>query len=185
MQTNFARLFFAITLNEEHKETLTQLIHSLKTQLNLHHIHWVKPEHFHITIQFIGKTPEQNIPKLITAVREKITELHPFKIHFTKISLFPPKHPHILVLNIKPSPEILTLATKTSEGMMRTGYNPEKRPYLPHLTLGKLKHTVHTSFDFPPIKIAPFDVNQLTLLQSIPTETGSQYIPIETMPLTP
>ena len=62
------------------------------------------------------------------------------------------------------------------------GFDGEKRPFTPHLTLARFRTPVRleevlTGIDVP--SLAPFVVASFTLYRSFPTSSGSRYEPIE------
>ena len=62
------RLFLAIPI-KTNDNGFIPLLDGLRRQLaHEKRINWVKPEHIHLTLKFIGNTPNEDIPKIIEAV---------------------------------------------------------------------------------------------------------------------
>lgn len=176
------RLFFALLLDDSLKETLVTFIKSLKK--SFHPIRWTKPENLHITLHFVGNVPAEKIPLLVSNVQQKITGLTTFDIKFTELLWFPPsRHPHTLALGIKPYPSLLNLASEIRQGSIEAGLVGDKKTYIPHVTLGKLKIPPHINFANQKTNLPKLPVTQVVLLQSIQTAEGVEYQTVEKIKL--
>ena len=177
-----SRLFFALLLDDTLKETLVTFIKSLKK--SFHPIRWTKPENLHITLHFIGNVLPEKIPLLVSNVQQKITGLTTFDIEFTALLLFPPsRHPHTLAVEIRPSPPLLNLAHEIREGSIEAGLVGDKKTYIPHVTLGKLKIPPHINFTNQKINFPKLPVTQVVLLESIQAAEGVEYQTVEKIKL--
>lgn len=182
--TQMVRLFFAVLPDDHLKDTLVTQMHSLKKLPFYHSIRWTKPHHLHLTLNFIGKMPQDKISELIQNVQQKITPLPAFKLHFSRLMLFPPSsHPHILAVSIAPSLELTKLVFAIMQGAAETQLLSDKKPYIPHITLGKLKRLFIIDEAYRKINLPPLIVQQIALLQSMSTITGTEYHVIETFDL--
>ena len=62
-----------------------------KLKKNLQHedyINYVKTNQIHLTLKFLGTTPEEDIPAIIEACRNVAKKHQPFKMDFDRTGLF-------------------------------------------------------------------------------------------------
>jgi len=181
---DFYRIFFSLLLDDTSKEALIKLIHNLKKSSLCHYVHWKKIEKLHITLHFIGNTTKEKIPLLIESVQKKIATLPTFNLEFMNLSAFPPtRHPHALVLNIKPSASLLKLVEEITHGVTEAELSGDKKSYIPHLTLGKLKKIPPATVLYPKTMLPNLSVKEVVLLKSVPIEGDTVYEVIEKLNL--
>lgn len=133
------RTFWAIKVSEQVEELIRQIYEALPTLKQ--GIKLVPPENVHITLKFLGDTEESLIDTISGSVREALTTLRPFDITVGGTGVFPsPKRPQVLFLDIKDGLEKLGGISKIIEQRMENlGFSREKRAFVPHLTLGRVK----------------------------------------------
>lgn len=183
-EVTFKRLFFAVMLDDSLKETLMKLIHSLKKLSANRSIHWTRPNNLHLTLHFIGNTPLDKIPQLLRNVRQNIALFPSFQLNFSHLHLFPPSsHPHALALSIVPSMPLTELVAKVRQGVIDTQLTGNKKPYIPHITLGKFKQLPNLKTRQQQIKFPPLFVEQIALVQSQSTVKGVEYHTLEVLKL--
>jgi 2'-5' RNA ligase len=103
---------------------------------------WVPEPNMHITLQFIGQMEDTALPPVERALRAAAAPLRPFSLTLGDIVPKPGgKHSRMLWARIadgvEPSRE---LATRVAEQLADAiGFEPEKRPYTPHVTLVRFR----------------------------------------------
>ncbi len=73
------RLFFAVELNSELRQALSQLIDELK-QEPWDRVRWVHPENLHVTLRFLGTTNPEKISELTKHAYNAINKIQPFPL---------------------------------------------------------------------------------------------------------
>jgi 2'-5' RNA ligase len=145
-------------------------------------------ENLHITGKFIGEWPAHRL----TELEEELKNLNTpgsFEIQIARFGYFPnPHNPRTLFAGVQAGPELAELANRIDETLRPLGVARETRPYLPHLTLARIKReNIHalrehiatmTNFDFGTFQVSEF---HLYLSQSSPN--GSLYRALATYPL--
>jgi 2'-5' RNA ligase len=63
------RLFVAIELPDDVRDALARAIDGLKRAGAADGLRWVRPEGMHLTLKFLGATPEDAVPAINTALR--------------------------------------------------------------------------------------------------------------------
>lgn len=181
------RLFIAIPLEDKIKT----LISNICKQIRIENLNpkWVKGENCHITLKFLGEVEKERIGKIIGACKEIASKHKPFVISFGNIGAFPSQnYPRVIFLGIEKGCDTLADIANSLEGeLFKIGFEKEKRPFTPHLTLTRIKYSQKTtalSF-FLSKKFIPneMDVKEIMLIESRLTPKGSIYTQISSFPL--
>ncbi|MBV9575202.1 MAG: RNA 2',3'-cyclic phosphodiesterase [Gammaproteobacteria bacterium] len=179
------RIFFAIDLPQSAKAKLSEFISQLKKKSKSHAIRWTRPENLHITLQFLAEVKTEDLPLLSNQVRAHIEKNHlQLGLTLGSLALFPhPYRPRVIVFNIFPQDKLNLLSQAIGKGIVASHYEIEDRPFRPHLTLGRIKHTqgIHLQFlsEIALPKIENIPVNEVVLFRSEPQPEGSAYTPLE------
>ncbi len=72
------RLFFAVELNSELRQALSQLIDELKQEPWGHRVRWVHPENLHVTLRFLGTTNPEKTSELAKHAHSAINKIRTF-----------------------------------------------------------------------------------------------------------
>ena len=175
------RLFFAVELNSELRQALSQLIDELKQEPWGHRVRWVHPENLHVTLRFLGTTNPEKISELAKHAHNAINKIEPFPLQLHNIRFFPsPTAPRAIAADIIPTSELFELANALEEVASNLGFTPETKPYLPHLTLGRIihHHTPNLREELN-LNTSPMIANEIVLFNSKKTEYSQNYTPIE------
>jgi 2'-5' RNA ligase len=180
------RLFTGISLAPDIIKRLSAALEQLRPAA---HLNWSPVANLHITCRFIGEWPEANLPDLTNALNTTATG-GPIPIHISRFGFFPnPHHPHSFFAGVQAGPGLADLATAINHALGPLGLKPEDRPWLPHVTLARIKKNsdvrtlreriaAMTDFDF-----GAFDATSFQLFASKPTATGSVYSRLATYDL--
>ena len=175
------RIFFAVELNVELRQALSQLIDELKQEPWGHRVRWVYPENLHITLRFLGTTSPVLIPALVEHAHRATKKIASFPLQLHNIRFFPsPTAPRAIAADIIPTSELFELANALEEVAANLGFTPETKPYLPHLTLGRIVHhyTPNLREDLK-LNASPMRVDEIVLFNSEKTEYNQIYTPLE------
>lgn len=173
------RAFLAIDFADNIRYDLTQFQKQLKLQLELHLLKWTKPENLHITMRFLGNITPDQYDKITSSLADSLLDIEPFILSLTELIIFPnSKRPVALALKPEPLAPLLQLNQLIEQAVIKHGIKPESRPFLPHLTLAKIKH--RRDLELPQIKTPKFQTlaRGITFFRSDTDQDGSQYIPL-------
>lgn len=174
------RLFVAIDLADN--QYISQLIGSFSRHLHQDKIRWVKPENIHLTLQFLGPIHEERLPKIISNTEATLESHQAIYLKFEKLGIFGSRYkPRVIWLGFESSPELMHIAEKLKQGMIKQGFRDDRQNFVPHITLGRVskiesKHYFqaiwkkHGSWTMPPI-----EVKEIKLLESVLHKDGSEY----------
>ena len=178
------RLFVGIALPEHIRATLHQYMRPEWPGTR-----WVNPKQLHLTLQFLGNTPEQRLPEIQYALSS--IQASAFSLSIKGVGVFPsPNRARVLWAGVVPSPALMDLQQAIQQALHPLGYPPEKRPYHPHITLARFKGKAPDSLaeyleHNHTLALQPFPVDTYTLFQSTLRRTGAVYTPIAQFPLLP
>jgi RNA 2',3'-cyclic 3'-phosphodiesterase len=99
---------------------------------------WTHQEDLHITLAFLGDMKQGDFSQLKEALT-KISQTAPsFQLKINGAGFFGnPKTPRVLWAGLQKEAPLFELQKQIYEACIAAGYNLDKRPYRPHITLGK------------------------------------------------
>ncbi len=122
------RLFFALWPEERTRAELAALQACLPGQRG----RWVHRQDLHLTLRFLGQVPAARLG-CIEAAAEAV-RAEPVKVRLDHFDYW--DRPRILCLAATEVPVALeALVTALEENLQSGGFEPERRPYRPHVTL--------------------------------------------------
>jgi len=170
------RLFVGIPLPPIVIDELTQLTARLRSKED--NFRWPAPETWHVTLQFLGTTDQQQYNCLIPRLREIHLPHVPIRLESTGIF----DRAGIFFADVKPAPALLVLQQAVTATTAPCGYTPETRPFHPHITLARAKEKdaaqalsrLKSRIQRDP-KLTPFMADEFLLYESFTEPTGSRY----------
>ncbi len=138
--SNKIRVFIAVEVPEDLKIALQKIQEIFKNAGD--RIRWVKPAGMHITLQFLGDIEVQSIPDIGGEIEQACMVRSPFDIRLAGTGSFPDvKRPRILWAGIREGAEEIKEIYKDLEPRLSgIGFAQERRPFRPHITLGRIKY---------------------------------------------
>ena len=169
------RLFIAIDLPDELKEELAGLSSGIPGA------RWVPADNMHITLRFIGEAgggTQDDVVEALSQVRGQ-----PFELALKGVGHFESRRqPHAVWAGVVKTEPLVRLRESVEAAVQRAGLDAERRKYVPHVTLARLKHadpvrlqsfmTEHSLYQSP-----PFPVSGFTLFSSFLSRSGAIYRP--------
>lgn len=136
-------------------------------------------ESFHVTLAFLGSRPRSDLDAIIGVLRESARESGPFALR--PVRYRETRAVGMLVLEDR-SGEARRLAASVHARLEQLGgYQPEARPWLPHVTVLRFRERPRLS---PPVpEIGPFAPSGAAAFLSHLRRTGAQYEVLESCSL--
>lgn len=185
------RTFIAIELPDEARRVVTNLQNRLKGLAPPHTVRWTAVQNIHLTLHFLGDTLEDDLEKVEQALQTTTEMGSPFLLTLGGLGAFPNmRRPRIIWIGLWHDTEPLTnLHHHLGRSLnMAIGFTPEKRPYSPHLTIGRIKQNVPSrhikqlsqSLETEQAvgKLIKFEVTDISLMKSELKPTGPIYTPL-------
>lgn len=181
------RVFVALDLPQHAKDLLDDTM--LRLQENVPNgVRWVRPDGIHLTLKFLGDVDAGMVEPLLNAMGRVgiLTQHTPFELELTRLGMFPnAREPRVLWAGVGGDLAALAgLQQSVDEAISALGFPPERRPFRPHLTLGRVRDQV-TAVDRGKIgahlsqatlgECSSWTVRELHLIHSNLTPAGAIY----------
>ncbi|MFA5073845.1 MAG: RNA 2',3'-cyclic phosphodiesterase [Nitrospirota bacterium] len=152
---------------------------------------WPKADGIHLTLKFLGKVPKIEIPKIKTALESAALSVGSFQLNVCGAGAFPnEKNARVAWIGISGEVEKLKLLQIAVENAMASvGFKPEDRPFVPHLTIGRIKHIPSLPEwtkglnEIKKIAFSPFTAHSVCLVKSDLCQSGAVYTELASIPL--
>jgi 2'-5' RNA ligase len=128
------RIFVGLDIPHEVRSRIEQYMQSVRELAP--DARWVRIESLHVTLKFIGESPEGRV----RAVEEALGQVKAstFQIEFKDAGFFPsPKSARVFWIGIHAPDTLPHLASAIDEKLEKLGIAREGKPYKPHLTLAR------------------------------------------------
>ena len=133
------RSFVAIELPDEIKTALADVQGELKAQAPPKAVRWTRPEAIHLTLQFLGDVAPGKIEGIADALRGVCDDGARFTFDLKGLGVFPSLgRPRVVWVGVaEPSGALIALQGGVTRSLTPLGFEPEKRAFSPHLTIGR------------------------------------------------
>ena len=144
------------------------------------------PENWHITLRFLGESPDVTTEMLVRELDESF-DLEADKVSCSGLGVFPrPAKASVLYVRIDDPTDLLArLAARCEAAARDVGFPPEERPFVPHLTLSRLRppRDLRAFLDtFGEFKVS-VDVSGVTLFRTRRSRSRLWHEAVETISL--
>jgi len=138
------RCFLAVEISEEVRKEVALLTENLRkgVQFTKAYPSWVKAENQHFTIVFLGSQSAEQLEQIKAVLADLPGEIAPFRVEVAGLGTFPnDRQPRVLWLGVREGKEgFAELFKKVMSRLVSAiRFEPEKRPFHPHLTLARVK----------------------------------------------
>ena len=147
-------------------------------------IRWLPPQNYHLTLVFLGDVESVKISALQFAIERKLESTKAVPLTISAITPFPFSRPRIAAALVKQTPELLSLQSDVTNCVRKNGITLERRRFVPHVTLGRLKPRAGKTVDFKVRNILLSGIaDSVTLFQSELTPDRAIHTPLAEIPL--
>lgn len=138
------RLFIAVELGPAIRQALGRVQADLQRQLAPRVVRWTAPDGIHLTLKFLGDTPENKLAAVIQGVQAAAAGFEPFELRVAGFGCFPsPTRARVLWVGVPEPPRPLAGVQRAIDlQMARLDFERDARPFHPHLTLGRVNDRV-------------------------------------------
>lgn len=153
----------------------------------------VAPELLHVTLAFLGSTPEERIDDVVAAATEGCADGSPLRIELDGLGRIPPTgRPRLVFVGTgSAAPAIERLGGAIREALARWHIPFDPKPLRPHVTLARVRNDVsgddarRISRAIEGVRAAGlgFDAGGVAVMESVLSSRGPRYSPRATVPL--
>lgn len=136
------RLFVAIPVTEEIKESLRVVQAKLKTALPSGSTAWTKPDNMHLTLRFLGDVAVENVPEIGRRLRESLTGFGAVNLICERLGCFPHlRFPRVVWawVHDEPHERLPELHQAIDAAVGEFATNPAEARFVGHITLARPK----------------------------------------------
>jgi len=158
------RLFIAVNFCEQTKNEILQIQEKLRSLSQRGN--FSRPENFHLTLAFLGETPEEKIPAILSLINS--VKIQPFNIYFNHTGCFTRSRKELWYIGAKPDcpglPLLKAIHEQFLDSLLQAGCSVDERPFRAHITLGReIKCSAPVIMDKPDILV---NVDRISLMRS-------------------
>jgi len=139
---------------------------------------WTPPPNLHITLRFLGDVDAGLVGPLGDVLTTVAARMEPVTLTLGTLEAFPSRNdPRVLWINIGRGAELLHRArTQLDEALAGLGIAGDSRPFVPHLTLGRVQQ-MGAAGPLPPSPVdgLPGHLHDITLWRSDLTRPGAEH----------
>lgn len=185
-----ARLFVALDLPERVRDGLSAWQRAALEPLPM--LRPLRPEALHVTLAFLGYHEEKRIPRLAEILERTAGGAPTLRFRADPVPV-PERRPRLFAAGAD-SEAAVALQGRLEAALVEAGlYEPEKRPFWPHVTLARVRPERRGSrkparVDVPPGPLPegllePFESVRLTAYRSFLRPQGAEYVPLASIDL--
>ncbi|MEA2439505.1 MAG: 2,3-cyclic 3-phosphodiesterase [Thermoleophilaceae bacterium] len=149
----------------------------------------VPADALHVTLAFLGSRPVSELPVVAAAVSSAVAGLPAARLRVAGVRPVPPRRPRLFAFDLADADGAAgAVQAAVSSALAEAGlYEPERRPFWPHVTFARVRGRDGPRVE--PLPTAPpdavFTARQVTLYRSWLSPRGARYEPLERFSLSP
>ncbi len=138
------RSFVAIDLPGLTKARLKAVAQQLRGQVPRDSVRWTRITGVHLTLKFLGDVNQSDLPQIKQALAQVGQRHAPFEFTIGGVGCFPnTRRPRVVWVGLQEESGVLAaLQRDVDQSLVPLGFEPEKRRFHPHLTLGRVKRGI-------------------------------------------
>lgn len=188
------RLFIAAPLPAEAVAAVSAIVEAVRVQPlpdGMRDVRWVRLDGLHLTLRFLGPTPDERLAATTTALVDVSRRAVPIDARLAGTGVFPANgRPRTLWVGLTAGAEALAAVERElDEALQVAGWPPDARPFRAHLTLARSDGLPAGTVVAERLAAAfcdrsiPFVVDRLALFESVTGGGPARYVPVTEAPL--
>lgn len=182
------RCFIAIELAPELRESVWEATAPMRRAVA--DVKWVAQYNYHLTLKFLGETPEAEIEGICKALEKAVSGIEGFDIEFEGLGVFPDeRRPRVIWVGINPPDRLKAVQAGVERELTAIGIKADDKEFHPHLTIGRVRSNRGVSAmgreiaRMNGVKIGMAQVRSIALMKSELNPEGPVYTRICEIPL--
>ncbi|CAN5468027.1 RNA 2',3'-cyclic phosphodiesterase [soil metagenome] len=183
------RLFIAVPLDAAAVAAVTGIVDTVRAEplpVGMHDVRWVRMDGLHLTLRFLGPTPDDRIDPAIDAMTQVVAGLGPVAGRLAGAGTFPASgRPRAIWIGITDGAVPLgNMSERLGVALASAGWPVDDRPFRPHLTLARADGLVAGPLVARRLEAAvadrtvPFVLDRLALFESVTGGGPARYVPL-------
>jgi 2'-5' RNA ligase len=193
MPGEFHRLFVALAAPDAVKSEIEKAQNELRQALPDGSVRWTRPDHFHLTLRFLGNVAVERIDALSENLRIACRDFAPMKVRAERVGFFPERgFPRVIWVAVgEQNQELIRLHRAIQTSTTEFTSEPPENEFAGHITLGRAKkirrREAETLTDFATRMreriFGEWTVSSVELLRSELLPDGAHHTVVATIPL--
>jgi len=130
------RIFIALNLPKKERDRIHRASRRLRESEMP--IRWIDPDHYHVTLKFLGDVRRERLPIVEEAIERVAASTKGFSTKLGGFGAFPTiRRPRVIWLGLEANPELRCLKQDLEWTLGDAGFGAETRAFHPHVTLGR------------------------------------------------
>lgn len=141
------RSFVAIDLPDPLRDALQEVTEQLRRRMPDGSVRWSRVSGIHLTLKFLGDVSEADMPEVTQVLAGAGRRHAPFAFSVGGVGCFPAvARPRVVWVGVQEETgSLASLQRDVEKSLAPLGFQPEKRPFHPHLTLGRTRRNVRSA----------------------------------------
>lgn len=188
------RCFIAMGIGDDIKKPIAAMVDDLRSAVSegRPRVTWTRPDGWHVTLKFLGDVDDDTLGEVTDNLRRVAAETGAsFTIRAHGLATFPSsgRKPRAIVVPIEDDGSAARLAATVDAAMTPLGFEPDGRPYVAHLTVGRVRD--HKGWGRMAVKIRDYEarefgkktIESVALYESQLQPGGARYTVLQEFPL--
>jgi 2'-5' RNA ligase len=176
------RLFIAVELPDKIKNNIVESLR--EWQAREPGVKWVEAKNLHVTLKFLGWVEDRKVEAVIELTRKAVAGKGGFIAVLKGLGFFPPgEKPRVIWIGINEGGDQLkNLADNIEKHFSLAGFDPARREFSSHLTIGRVKEDKAFAGKIDPwqnVEFGEFSISSIAIIKSTLTPRGPLYEKIE------
>ncbi len=177
------RCFIALTLSDDARDALGDVTAKMLYQDKSNAVRWVDQENFHVTLAFLGELNNDEVERLADELDNSLSSFGAESV-IAGLSPFPEAKPKLIAAMLSPSDGLVDLHQQAVSAIKMSQLNYDKRRFIPHITLGRIRHSRNQYSGSIPLAFnLPVEFDEVVLYESRLGPDGAQYEAVFRYPL--
>jgi RNA 2',3'-cyclic 3'-phosphodiesterase len=159
------RLFVATEVPEDVRAALAKALAPLRERLP--NARWVPAQNQHVTLKFLGSTYPRLVDRVSATVGDVASRHAKFRTRVEGMGAFPnPRRARVLWAGLDDTGSPFERLAADLDDALSGDFEPEERPFTPHLTVARFEPTVNVDPDEIAFESDLFEVGRIVLFRS-------------------
>jgi RNA 2',3'-cyclic 3'-phosphodiesterase len=187
------RVFVALPVPSEVRDELCHAQAELQAGLEGEGVRWVRSEHMHLTIKFLGNIDDKKVEDVIAMTTSACAALAPVQLRSEGFGFFPENRlPRVIWASVHDETQQLArLEEAITAAVGRFAIDENEKAFSAHLTLGRIRDMrasairflVDTARGMGDWKFGKWTAGMVEIIRSEMNANGLQYITLAEIPL--
>jgi 2'-5' RNA ligase len=179
------RAFVAVEISDGARRQIADLLGMLRREPGIP-VRWVRPELMHLTLAFLGEVSQDFLESAKVRLVEVGQQHKVLTAQLKGLGAFPspPRARVVWIGTEQGKDEVCALQADIVKALRSVGYQPERRPFSPHLTIGRVRIPDNVSQAVAvQFESEPFTIERVVLFHSVLGPGGPVYSRLAEFPL--